>query len=399
MKTLILTNLTIAAILLYLQPALAQKTLAQKTNPIYLDVGSTKKGATEADIVITWITPKEVNSQHNERKLNIKIGVNSGVEITNIQIFINDEPVGDSRGVTVVENTGYNQFDKYLEKELSLQEGDNNIRLVAQNSRGEIIEESRIISIAKADTERLARTDFALLFAIDEYDSWSNLTNPINDAKTIADELENHYGFKVELVANATNEGVLIKLKEYATKSYLPLDQLFIFFAGHGQFDEIYGEGYIVCKNSELNDAAKTSYISHSVLRNVVDNIPTNHTFLAMDVCFGGTFDPTIARAGTRGLGEEYNEVSQQEFIKRKLRFKTRKFVTSGGKDYVPDGRPGMHSPFARKFLEALRSYGGDDKVLTLPEIFGYVEKITPEPRAGEFGTNEPGSDFVFIAQ
>ncbi len=65
----------------------------------------------------------------------------------------------------------------------------------------------------------------------------------------------------------------------------------------------------------------------------------------------------------------------------------------------MPDGRPGMHSPFARKFLEALRDYGGRDKVLTLTELFGWLERINPEPKAGGFGTDEPGSDFVFVVQ
>jgi len=389
--------LTLAAIFAMASSGLAQKTISGKTNPIYLDIGNGAPGASEADITVTWITPDDFASNHGEKTLNVKIGINSGSEITDIKIFINDQPV-TVRGITVVENTGYDNFDKYVERELRLNEGDNTIKLVASNSRGETISDTRVVKLPATDNSILARTDYALLFATDEYDSWGDLTNPINDAKTIADELESQYGFKVELITNPSHDEILIKLKEYAKKSYMELDQLFIFFAGHGQFDEIYGEGYIVATNSRLNDVAKTSYLSHSVLRNVIDNIPSRHTFLAMDVCFGGTFDPVIAKAGTRGQ-DEYSEVSQNEFIQRKLRFKTRRFVTSGGKEYVPDGRPGMHSPFARKFIEALRSYGGSDNILTLPEVFGYVEKITPEPRAGEFGTNEPGSDFIFVTK
>jgi hypothetical protein len=77
----------------------------------------------------------------------------------------------------------------------------------------------------------------------------------------------------------------------------------------------------------------------------------------------------------------------------------TRKYLTSGSKEYVPDGRPGEHSPFARKLLDALRNYGGDDKILTLEEISTYVEKVSPQPRLGEFGINEPGSDFLFMVK
>jgi hypothetical protein len=92
-----------------------------------------------------------------------------------------------------------------------------------------------------------------------------------------------------------------------------------------------------------------------------------------------------------------YKDVEKEDFIERKMKYKTRLYLSSGGKEYVPDGRPGQHSPFTRKFLEALRSYGGEDGVLTINEILSYIEKVDPQPRFGEFGNNEPGSDFLFI--
>jgi hypothetical protein len=118
-----------------------------------------------------------------------------------------------------------------------------------------------------------------------------------------------------------------------------------------------------------------------------------------MDVCYGGTFDQSIARGTDRAVDDLYGEVKTSEFLGRKLQFKTRKYLTSGGKEYVSDGRPGEHSPFARKMLEALRTYGGRDKILTLSEIISVIEKINPEPRFGEFTGNEPGSDFLFLAK
>ena len=251
----------------------------------------------------------------------------------------------------------------------------------------------------KDDPAILARSDYALFFVTDIYDEWGDLVNPINDVRTIAAELSDYYGFEIEIIENFSEDEVLIKIREYAKKSYNEHDQLLIFFAGHGQYDELLGQGYIVCKESRLNDEAKSSYISHSVLRNAIDNIPSRHTLLAMDVCFGGTFDPVIARRGTRGQESMYDEIETNAFIKRKLRYKTRKYITSGGKQYVPDGRPGMHSPFASKFLEGLRSYGGRDNIITLPELYGWLERIEPEPRVGSFGTDQPGSDFIFVAQ
>ena len=235
----------------------------------------------------------------------------------------------------------------------------------------------------------------ALLFATDVYDSFSELTNPVLDANTMASELAMNYGTLVEVIENPTLDETIRKIREYARFVYDNGDQLLIFFAGHGVYDEVFKEGYVISRDSRSGDETKTTYLSHSNLRTIVNNIPCNHILLVMDVCFGGTFDPLMA-SSTRA-GEMYEEISVEDFIERKSRYKTRLYLTSGGNEYVPDGRPGHHSPFMRKFLEALRSYGGRDGITTVSDILQYLERVDPQPRFGEFGDNEPGSDFLLI--
>jgi hypothetical protein len=205
--------------------------------------------------------------------------------------------------------------------------------------------------------------------------------------------LTENYGFEAEILENPSQDEVYNKLRDYAERKFRPQDQLMIFFAGHGYFDDTFGEGFVVASNSLENDKAKTSYISHNRLRGIIQNIPCEHIFLTMDVCFGGTFDPVIA--SSRGLdGGETNDV---EYLVRKLSQRTRKYLTSGGKEYVSDGIPGKHSPFTLKLLQALAEGGGGDRILTLSEIKTYVEKLKPEPRLGSFGDDKPESDFVFV--
>ena len=284
---------------------------------------------------------------------------------------------------------------------VALSKGDNQIEIVAANQQGNT-RKTMTVQYEPAIAEGLSPIEYggvfhAVLFGTSEYDNWQQLVNPITDVRTIGKELQDSYGFQVQIVENPTQSELLSTLRGYAERKYGEDDQLLIFIAGHGEFDDVLGDGYVVTKDSKLKDEIKTSYVSHSNLRTQINSIPCRHTFLMVDACFGGTFDPLIA-ANQRGR-DEYAEASRTEFIKRKMKFKTRKFMTSGGKEYVPDGRPGQHSPFARKFLEALRSYGGKDGILTLTEIMTFIEKVVPEPRAGEFGTNEPGSDFIFIAR
>ncbi len=236
----------------------------------------------------------------------------------------------------------------------------------------------------------------ALIFASNVYDAFGELINPVFDAQTIEVELEDNYGAYVEMVDNATLNEVVSRIREYAKRSYTDGDYLLIFFAGHGTYDEVFKEGYVVFRDSKADDVAKSTYLSHSNLRTMINNIPCNHILLVMDVCFGGTFDPLIA-SRSRSV-DMYADISNEEYLARKSRYKTRYYLTSGGKEYVPDGRPGQHSPFARKFIEALRNYGGKDNILTVNEILQFIEKVDPQPCFGEFGNNEPGSDFMLIA-
>jgi hypothetical protein len=80
--------------------------------------------------------------------------------------------------------------------------------------------------------------------------------NPVFDSRTIAEELRKTYGFKVDLVENATQAEVLKKIRDYAEKKYEPLDQLLIFFAGHGTYDQTFGEGFVGAVGADGADGA-----------------------------------------------------------------------------------------------------------------------------------------------
>ena len=378
---------------------LTAQNVSTRTNEFEVDFSDPKKLANSVIPVINWITPTAETNYAGEQKYKIKFEIESSAPIKNIQIIIKEAPESASRGMLNIQPTTEEEKHKsVVEKSLTLMDGNNIIEIVAENMDGVKTVSQRSIRVGTtglADASKLDRTDYAVLFTTNDYDNWPDLVNPVKDGREIAEELKKNYGYKVEIVEGGTQSDILKKIREYAEKKYKPLDQVFIFFAGHGQFDQTFGEGFVVTKESQVNDDAKTTYLSHNRLRSIVNNIPCEHIFLAMDVCFGGTFDQAIAH---RGLDEEvYKEASQAEMVTRKLTYKTRRYLTSGGKEYVPDGRPGMNSPFARKFLEALRSRGGKDALLTLGEVNTYVEALKPQPRAGEFGDNAPGSDFIFV--
>lgn len=360
---------------------------------------STKNEVTSTVPMVTWMTPIPEVSYTPEARYKIKFVVETTTPIKGITISIRESLLAEARGSMMVKPEEAQKLYTVVDRSLNLFEGENIIEVIVENNEGVKSKSHRIVRVgttALADASKLDRTDYALIIATDQYDNWTDLVNPIFDSRAIAEEIKNTYGFQTDIVENTTQNDILAKLREYGEKKYKPLDQLFIFFAGHGTYDQTFGEGFVVTKESLVDDAGKSSYLSHNRLRSIINNIPCEHIFLVMDVCFGGTFDEALASA--RGADDEvYKEQGQNEFIARKLTFKTRRYLTSGGKVYVSDGIPGKHSPFAKSFIEALQSQGGKDGLLTISEVFGHVEKLKNPPRLGDFGDNSPGSDFIFL--
>ncbi len=392
MKTSICTLILPVVLLMTMYNSIAQVVVDQ-TNYIHLDFSN------ESNTVlpkVIWEHPRLEYTNSEERVLDIKATVESHVPLKSVQLIIraalDEEPLAvkeipfDSGGTQVT-----------IQQNLNLSDGQNYLQVWAENVEGGAVFDTRSVIVgmdALKDAIAIDRKDYALLFATDNYDNWNDLVNPIYDATSIAKELEERYGFEVQIVRNIDQDDVFTTLREYAQKKYKPQDQLLIFFAGHGQYDETFGEGYVVARNSAINDPGKNTYISHNRLRNNIDNIPCEHVFMAMDVCFGGTFDPVLASA--RAV---YDDVGKTEFMVKKLSIKTRKYLTSGSKEYVSDGIRGQHSPFARKFLEALKSNGGEDRLLTLTELNVFMEKLQTTPRFGAFGSDAQGSEFLFVLQ
>ena len=366
-----------------------------KTSRVALDYSKTVEPTTLPSIV--WISPRLDRSNSAESSVTFEASISSDVPLKSIKLFWMNG--GNTREKEIAVES--NEFQKSVKQPLTLLDGENIVNLVVENIKGGKVSSERSILTGKNDLPdaiALNRKDKALLIATDNYDNFDELVNPVNDAQTIESLLKEKYAFETELLTNPTNEEILAKITDYNEKKFNPQDQLFIFFAGHGIFDETLGEGYVVARNSMKNDKGKSSYVSHILLRERINNIKCEHIFLVMDVCFGGTIDPVLAKAVRSAEADE--EIDQQYLVK-KLTKRTRKFLTSGSKEYVPDGTPGKHSPFAEKFILALREIGGGSgRILSTVELRPYFLKLATEPRFGSFGSgDDASSDFVFVAK
>jgi uncharacterized caspase-like protein len=241
--------------------------------------------------------------------------------------------------------------------------------------------------------------DYYLIFAGDEYANWKKLNNPIYDAEILKQELDKNYGYVPSgIVKNPGKGDVYAALEALHSRKFSKQDRLLLYFAGHGDYNPNTGIGYLVSADTKTaaEDMSRSSFTSFSELRDMIDNLPVEHTLVVLDVCYGGTFDKAIA--GTHLRGDD-DHIDRNKLIERSMEGRSRMYLASGGVRSVYDGEPGRHSPFARAFLTILRHYGGTLGVVNMDEIKASMRAmLQPTPRAGPFFTQDVYADYVFVA-
>jgi len=366
---------------------------SEKTNEVVLNFKNQTQPTASFPVII-WETPRIEETFSQSNSIDIQFVVNSDAPIKSIKLILGD-------GVTTISEKNIavdpGMLTKSIKQHLTLLDGKNSIEIQVENSKSGIISSTRSVLVGKdaiANAIDINRSDYALIFATNNYDDLNNLTNPVYDSKAIEETLRTRYGFKTEIITDPTHDEILEKISEYNTRKFKPQDQLLVFFAGHGVFDDNLNEGFVAARDSKSNDRGRSTYIPHSILRGRIDNIKCEHIFLAMDVCFGGTLDPEFSKP--RSI---YDAATDTDLLVRKLSLRTRKFLTSGSKEYVPDGVAGRHSPFATLFIQALNETGGKGgRIFTLLDLYPYFQRLQTSPRYGSFSTkDEPTSDFVFV--
>ena len=264
-----------------------------------------------------------------------------------------------------------------------------------------LYEEGHVIDLKNGRGADLMKS-VAYFFAVDKYEqkkTWSELKNPIKDALAIAAELAEHYNFDTVIIRNPTLNQIndVIKASHKKLGGYGQYDQVLFFFSGHGHYSDDTKEGFLVptdAKESEL------TYFPFSRLGDMLDKHPCRHVFSIIDVCFSGTFFPVIATKRNKEptWGHPFNPDEAFEerlsYIVSALEYKSRKALTSSGKEPVSDGK--THSPFAGRLLEVLRQRN-NWKIISANTIKAQVEGLLPNPRLGSFGGDEPGGEFLFI--
>jgi uncharacterized caspase-like protein len=227
---------------------------------------------------------------------------------------------------------------------------------------------------------------YALVVGNDKYLSVTPLKTAENDARTVAAVLRDDYGFKVNLLLNATRAQMLDAFDEYR-RTLLEPDNLLIYYAGHGYLDSDSDRGYWIPVDADQNRRA--NWLSNSDIADTVRAVRARHVLVVADSCYSGTL--------TRGLSVQMT--AQGDYL-RLAQKRARTALSSGGIEPVEDAGGGGHSVFAKAFIDALEK---NEATVDMSQLFSALRREVmlasqQTPRYGDIRqAGHEGGDFIFV--
>lgn len=233
----------------------------------------------------------------------------------------------------------------------------------------------------------------ALIIAINDYQDPGipDLETPLNDASAMEEVLSKKYGFTVEtlLGSQATSRSIYKALRDLSSRAK-PNDSVLIYYAGHGDLDRQYNDGWWIPYNAKVGDPF--TYLDNVQVQKSMRSMKARHVLLISDSCYSGTLFGQ-ARSMPRVIHDKYYLSLYKE--------KSRWGMTSGNKTPVADDGADGHSVFAYQLINALKN--NEKPYLTTQEIYTLIAPIvsnnssqTPICRPIR-DTGDQGGEFVFI--
>ncbi len=232
------------------------------------------------------------------------------------------------------------------------------------------------------------RNYYALLIAVQDYRDPAivDLDQPVADARALRDELVKDYTFKPQNITFLQNPDrtTIIETFDRLTATVEPTDNLIVFYAGHGIWDDRIEQGYWLPSDAKKN--SKAAWLSNGTIRDYIRAIDSKHTLLITDACFGGGILKTReAFTASRAMLEMY-------------KLPSRKAMTSGALKTVPD-----KSVFIEYLIKALQR--NDQPLISADQLFASfkynVINNSPNGQVPQYGVisqaDDEGGDFIFL--
>ncbi len=257
-------------------------------------------------------------------------------------------------------------------------------------------QQGQLETVQKTDTNGEAliqalskRKYFALIIGIDNYSDKKipHLDNPVHDATDLKNVLTTDYTFdpaNIMFLVNPTRTQI-IDAFDKLSREITDEDQLLVFYAGHGVWDDQLNQGYWLPSDASLN--SKAQWLSNGTIRDYIGGIKSKHTLLVTDACFSGSIfkERGVSFVNSKAILEMY-------------KLPSRKAMTSGAMKTVPD-----KSVFVKYLIKDLSN--NDQPLLSAEQLFQTfkvaVINNSPDGQVPQFGpiaeAGDEGGDFIFL--
>jgi len=230
---------------------------------------------------------------------------------------------------------------------------------------------------------------YALIIGESQYDNPKLvLDRPGKDAKKFYDLIIAKYTFNqnnVKLLQDPSRQQIITELFNLR-KKITSNDNLLIFYAGHGYWDDEASQGYWWPRDAAIDEPS--NWLSNSDLKEQIRGIKSAHTLLISDACFsGGIFK-------TRSAAEAIKAASFN--IQMLYKMPSRRAMTSGTLTAVPD-----ESVFFNYLVKRLNE--NSNIYLPSQELFSSLKQAVINnslvvPQDGVIAdAGDEGGDFIFI--
>ena len=285
-----------------------------------------------------------------------------------------------------------------FQTQVPLAVGENELHVKATDTRNNTVETvfsitrqpaaSAIPKTAESEPSVIGKF-YALIIAVQDYQdkSVNSLDYPIQDATRLKNILTTKYTFdedNIILLKNPDRATIINKL-DALTRTITEDDNLLIFYAGHGYWDEMLKQGFWLPSNAGRN--SRSEWLSNSAVRDYLGGIKAKHTLLIADACFSGSIFKTR---------EAF--IDAPASVRELYRLPSRKAMTSGAMKSVPD-----KSVFVEFLVKRLSE--NQQKYVSAEEVFSSMRTAiinnSPNRQTPQYGeireAGDEGGDFLFV--
>lgn len=301
--------------------------------------------------------------------------------------------------VTVNDEEARIAEDGTFEAEVKLRVGENSIDVRASDLKNNVAEQHLTIvresaplgTMAETGSEASIQTSkfYALLIGVQDYQdkSVNSLDHPLADVQQLKDVLTTEYTFdpaNITVLKDPDRKAVIHAFNDLKGK-LTEQDNLLVFYAGHGYWDQDVKQGYWLPSDATASDP--TDWISNGTIRDYVRGIKAKHTLLVADACFSGGIFKTREAFSKTDLS-----------IQKTYEMTSRRAISSGALKAVPD-----RSVFVEYLVKRLKE--NRDKYLFAEKLYMNMKEAvinnSPNNQTPLYGVigeaGDEGGDFIFV--